>query len=125
MGKINFDRFIARNGLVPLSELETSPYKPVGFSWGKAQSLIATSELAVDDFFLNPGNPLKTYCYYRGSVFIEFASLDNDISSLKKRIIEMENQLNNAVADHDFARFLNIIDARLAADLFMEVFSFT
>jgi len=124
MGKMNFDGFIARNGLVSLPELETSPYKPAAFSWGQAQSLIATSELATDDFYLNPGNPSKPYCYYRGSVFLEFASLDNDISSLKKRIFEMENQLNNAIADRDFARFLNIIDARLAADLFLEVFAF-
>jgi hypothetical protein len=61
----------------------------------------------------------KTVCYYKGTVFLEFAI--NSLSDLKQRIITIENHLNKAVADRDFARFLKIVDPRLAPDLFMEV----
>jgi len=124
MGKMSFDRFITRNALIPLAEAETSPSEPFELSMQKLRAYIADSELELDDFYMNPRNREKPYCYYRGAVFIEFGILDSELSKLKKCILTMENRLNETVAKRDFACFLKIIDPRLAPDLFIEVFNF-
>lgn len=120
MGKMNSDNFITRNGFVTISAAESIPVNNVQLSLPQLHNFIVTNELDADDFYININNQEKPFCYYRGTVFLEF----NDLSNLKQRIITIENQLNQALANRDFARFFKIVDPRLAPDLFMEVFSF-
>jgi hypothetical protein len=124
MEKMNFDGFISRNGLISLNEAESDPHNNIQPSLLKLHKFINDSELNADDFYVNINNHDKPFCYYRGTVFLEFEASDNDLSALKQRIIKIENRLNKAVADRDFALFLKIVDPRLAPDLFMEVFNF-
>jgi hypothetical protein len=124
MKKMNFDSFIMRNGLVALSAADLADSPKIALALPKLLDFISTLELSADDFYVNLRNPEKPFSYYRGAVFLEFASNRNDLANLKKRIIKAENQLNQAVANRDFESFLRIVDPRLAPDLFMEVFSF-
>ncbi|MBP1761965.1 MAG: metal dependent phosphohydrolase [Firmicutes bacterium] len=122
MEKMNFDSFISRNGLIPLTEAGSIPDENIQLSLPKLHNFITDSELNANDFYINISNPEKPFCYYKGAVFLEFSG--NILADLKQRIITIENHLNKAVADRDFTRFLKIVDPRLAPDLFMEVFSF-
>jgi len=124
MEKINFDSFISRNGLIPLTEAELIPDENIQLSLPELHNFITISEFNADDFYVNISNREKPFCYYKGTVFLEFAIINNGLTDLKERIIAIENHLNKAVADRDFAKFLKIVDPRLAPDLFMEVFSF-
>lgn len=124
MKKMNSDSFITRNGLIALSEAGSANNPSIPLALPKLLDFITASELNEDDFYVNLNHPEKPFCYYRGTVFLEFANTKQDLSNLKKHIINTENQLNKAVAARDFDSFLKIVDPRLAPDLFMEVFSF-
>lgn len=118
------DDFIARNLLIPLSELEDSPYKPMGFAFAPLRDQIATEGLKDDDFYFNPGDAEAPYSYYRGSVLLDFAGIDQKIGEIKILIVRLEKDINESVANRDFDRFLSLVDRRLVPDLFMEVFNF-
>ncbi|MEN6325517.1 MAG: HD domain-containing protein [Syntrophomonas sp.] len=118
------DDFIARNSLIPLGELENSPYKPTGFAFTPLRNQIATEGLKADDFYFNPGDAESPYCFYRGSILLDFAVIDRKIGEIKTLIERLEKDINESVANRDFNRFLSLVDRRLVPDLFMEVFNF-
>lgn len=120
MKKMNFDKFITRNQLRPISAAEAIPLAEQPLSLPELRNYIAANELNAEDFYINSHNPEKPYSYYRGAVFFEF----DDFTALKQRIVTMENRLNQTIADRNFTAFLKTVDARLAPDLFMEVFNF-
>ncbi len=124
MKKSTLDSFINRNSLIPLIALESSPLRPAGFSYSCSKNQIEWLELDPVDFYFNPSNNILPYTYYRGFILLELADIDTELAQLKDRINSVENKLNAAVAQRDFANFLSLIDARLAPDLFMEVFDF-
>jgi hypothetical protein len=122
MAKMNSDSFITRYGLIPLTEAGSVPDENIQLALPKLYNFITNSELNADDFYIISTNREKPFCYYKGTVFLEFSA--DSLADLKQRIITIENHLNKAVADRNFAKFLKIVDPRLAPDLFMEVFSF-
>ena len=119
-----YDDFIERNSLIPLRKLGNSPFKPDGFAFAPLQIQIHSSGLDSDDFYFNPRSKELPYCYYRGTVLLDFRAIDNKIGEIKALISRIEKDLTESVAKRDFDRFLSLIDSRLAPDLFMEVFNF-
>jgi len=120
----SYDSFIDRNFLIPLSELEDSPFKPDGFAWSPLQSQIYKEGLNPEDFYFNPCSEELPYCYYRGMILLDFSAIDTKIGEIKALLSRIEKDLSESVAKRDFDRFLSLIDNRLAPDLFMEVFNF-
>lgn len=121
MKKKDYDDFITRNGLIVLAAAGTIPDE-VRSALPALRAYIRDHELNGDDFYINTANREKPFCYYRGAVLLEFAA--GDLTGLKQAILDRENQLNRAVADRDFSRFFDLVDPRLAPDLFIDVFNF-
>ncbi|HWQ73895.1 MAG TPA: HD domain-containing protein [Syntrophomonas sp.] len=122
MQKKDYDGFIARNGLRALNAAEMIPDESIRLALPALQSYIRDQGLNEGDFYINTANREKPFCYYRGTVLLEFAA--GDLTGLKQAILDRENQLNRAVADRDFTRFFDLVDPRLAPDLFIDVFNF-
>lgn len=118
------DDFLARNSLIPLRKLGDSPFTPKGFDFVALRRQTEAEGLSADDFYYNLGDAESPYCFYRGSVLLDFAVIDQKIGEIKILIQRLENDINESVAKRDFDRFLALIDRRLAPDLFMEVFNF-
>ncbi|MDD4802760.1 MAG: HD domain-containing protein [Syntrophomonas sp.] len=116
--------FIERNNLIPLNELESSPFKPDSFSLASWQTQLTDEGLSQDDFYFNPQNKELPFCYYRGSVFLEFNPVNNNIAEIKSIIGRINNDINESVAKRNFDRFFGLIDKRLAPELYIEVFNF-
>ena len=119
-----YQNFIERNPLIPLSKLETSPFKPDGFVLAPLQSQINSEGLSLDDFYFNPHDAELPYCYYRGTVMLSFSDINHKTGEIKDLINRVNRDINESVAKRDFDRFLSLVDSRLAPELFMEVFNF-
>jgi len=118
------DSFIERNSLIPLGELEDSPFKLDSFALVRLQNQLFSAGLNPDDFYFNPTDTESPYCYYRGTVLLDFNAIDNKIGEIKALISRIEKDITESVAKRDFDRFLSLVDSRLAPGLFMEVFNF-
>ncbi|MEA4926860.1 MAG: hypothetical protein VB084_16325 [Syntrophomonadaceae bacterium] len=119
-----YDNFITRNRLIPLGELENSPFKPEGLVPTPLINEIKAAGLNPDDFYFNPDSKELPYCYYRGMLLLDIEAIPSQLAELKTLMARLEQDLVESVAQRDFARFLALIDPRLAPDLFMEVFNF-
>ncbi len=119
-----YDNFITRNRLIPLGELENSPFKPEGLVPAPLINEIKAAGLNPDDFYFNPNSKKLPYCYYRGMLLLDIEAIHNKLAELTTLITRLEQDLVESVAKRDFSRFLALIDQRLAPDLFMEVFNF-
>lgn len=124
MEKNNIDRLVARNSLIPLVDLETSPVRPEGFSYHQAKRNIESAELEAADFYFNPHNTAYPFCYYRSFILLDLPGIPAELGEVREQINSIENDLNAAVAQRDFARFLTHINRKLAPDIFMEIFDF-
>jgi len=120
----SYKNFIERNALIPLRELEASPFKPDGFAYEPLQNQINDQGLNHDNFYFNPNDMESPYCYYHGTVLLDFSSIDNKIAEIYVLISRITKDINESVAKRDFDRFLALVDSRLAPELFMEVFNF-
>jgi hypothetical protein len=116
------DNFIGKYSLVPLSKLEISSFDR--FDLAPLQSQIEAEGLSLGDFYFNPNDKESPFCYYRGTVLLDFNLIDHKISEIIAIINRIKKDINESVAKRDFDRFLSLIDSRLAPDLFMEVFNF-
>ncbi|MDD3364616.1 MAG: HD domain-containing protein [Syntrophomonas sp.] len=119
-----YDNFIERNSLIPLRKLEANPFKPEGFDLEPLQNQINAEGLSLDDFYFNPNDAETPYCYYRGTLLLDFSLIVNKMAEIKALISRLEKDINESVAKRDFGRFLSLVDSRLAPDLFVEVFNF-
>ncbi|MGI5920660.1 MAG: HD domain-containing protein [Syntrophomonadaceae bacterium] len=119
-----FDDVIARYSLIPLSKLKSSRLEPDRFSLTLLQKQINAAGLSIDDFYFNPANKDLPFCYYRGTVLLDFNLVDYTIDEITALIRRSQKNINESVAKRDFDRFLSLVDSRLAPDLFMEVFNF-
>lgn len=120
----SYKNFIERNALIPLKELESSPFKPDGFAYEPLHTQINDQGLNHDDFYFKPNNMENPYCYYRGTILLNFSSIEYKIAEIKALISRINKDINESVAKRDFDRFLTLVDSRLAPELFMEVFNF-
>ncbi|MEA1960931.1 MAG: hypothetical protein U9N81_06580 [Bacillota bacterium] len=120
----SYKNFIERNSLIPLRELEASPFKPDRFTLVSLESQINAAGLNLDHFYYNPNDMKSPYCYYCGTVLLDFSSIDHKIAEIKALISRINRDINDSVANRNFDRFLALVDPRLVPELFIEVFNF-
>jgi hypothetical protein len=124
MKDISSDNFPEKNSLIPLSKLEDTPLKPDGFALESFKNQINAEGFNIDDFYFNPDNKELPFCYYRGTVLLDFSVNDRKISEITALINRIKKDINESVAKRNFDRFLSLVDKRLAPNLFIEVFNF-
>jgi len=120
----SYVHFIERNRMIPLAQLNSSPAKPADLNVNTLKNLLKAEGLRTGDFYFNPLNPELPYCYYHGTTMLEFDLDDINVSELKTLIERTEKDINESVAKRDFDRFFTLVDARLAPELYVEVFNF-
>ncbi len=136
--KTGFD-FAERNALIPLCDLSgqagSSPDRGQGLQFaagkkasGEAKGLppcleeIRAEGMRPEHFYFNPANDQTPWVYWRGVVLLDLPSLAGKIGAVKVMADRLEDEINESVARRDFDRFLDLVDPRLAPELFMEVF---
>mgnify|MGYP000852715425 FL=1 len=84
---------------------------------------IRAAGMKPEHFYFNPANNETPWVYWRGVVLLNLPSLEGEVRAVKATAERMEKEINDSVARRDFDRFLDQVDARLAPELFMEVFN--
>lgn len=119
--KVNF---IERNSLIPLTALAASPLKPAGADLESCLKQINEVGLNAGDFYYDPAGKGSPFYYYRGALLLGFDCLEDKIGSCQLLINRMEQEITESLTRRDFARFFDLIDERIAPDIFMEAFNF-
>ncbi len=114
--------YAERNSLIPLCDLEASGFKPEGLEVASLGAEIRAEKMKPEHFYYNPANCQTPYSYWRGAVLLDLPGLVGKVGDVKAMAERLEGDINESVARRDFDRLLDLVDPRLAPEVFMEVF---
>ena len=84
---------------------------------------IRAAGMRPEHFYFDPANRQTPWVYWRGVVLLDLPSLAGQAGIVKAIADRLEEEINESVVRRDFDRFLDLIDPRLAPELFMEIFT--
>ncbi len=95
------------------------------FDWDVASLCeeIRTAGMRPEHVYLDPANVQTPWVYWRGVVLLDLPGLEGQVGAVKAIADRLEEEINESVAHRDFDRFLDLVDPRLAPELFMEIFT--
>lgn len=84
---------------------------------------IRAAGMRPEHFYFDPANSQTPWVYWRGVVLLDLPRLEGKVGTVRTIAARLEEEINESVARQDFDRFLDLVDPRLAPELFMEIFT--